>query len=331
MAHNSQTPQPYADLGPDRILDSLEGVGFACDGRIIALNSYENRVYQIGSEDGGFVVAKFYRPGRWSDEGIREEHRFALELVTNELPVVPPIAVNGETLHRHESHRFAVYRRQGGRWPELGRAGEREMLGRFIGRIHAVGALGRFARRQEISIERMGHDASRFVLLSDWIPAHLVESYRAIVDRVLAAVAEAFDRAEPCRRLRIHGDCHPGNVLWSDDGPHFVDLDDCVTGPAVQDLWLFLSGERDERALQLRQLLRGYRQFHDFDYRELHLIEALRTLRMINYTAWLARRWEDPAFPKAFPWFAETKYWEEHVLALKEQAATLEEPVLEVI
>ncbi|MYJ97349.1 MAG: serine/threonine protein kinase [Proteobacteria bacterium] len=331
VADIPETQQPYADLSPDRILDSLEGVGFACDGRIIALNSYENRVYQLGQEDGGFVVAKFYRPGRWSDEGIGEEHRFALELVEGELPIVPPVAVDGETLHHHAGHRFAVYPRQGGRWPELGRDEDWEMLGRFIGRIHAIGATGVFAHRQSISIKRMGREASHFVLLCDWMPPHLVQSYHAIVDRLLAAVDEAFERAEPFPRLRIHGDCHFGNVLWTDDGPHFVDLDDCVTGPAVQDLWLFLSGEREERSLQLQRLLRGYRQFHDFDYRELHLIEALRTLRMINYTAWIARRWEDPAFPKAFPWFVETKYWEEHVLALKEQAAALAEPVLEVL
>ncbi len=323
--------QPYADLSPDRILASLESVDFACDGRILALNSYENRVYQLGVEDGGFVVAKFYRPGRWTDEGIREEHRFTWELVDNDLPIVAPIEVDGETLHEHAGFRFTVYPRQGGRWPELGRREERELMGRFVGRIHAVGAVGRFEHRQAISIERMGWDAARYVLDSEWVPLHLDESYRAIVDRLLDSVAESFDRAGSVRQFRIHGDCHPGNVLWTDDGPHFVDLDDCVTGPAVQDLWLFLSGEREERSVQLQQLLQGYNQFFDFDYRELHLIEALRTLRMINYTAWIARRWTDPAFPRAFPWFAETKYWEEHVLALKEQAAALEEPVLEVV
>ena len=322
--------QPYADLTPDRILSSLDDIGFACNGHILALNSYENRVYQLGTEDGGFVIAKFYRPGRWTDAGIDEEHRFAEELVERELPIVAPMAVDGQTLHRCAGHRYAVFPRQGGRWPELGSAEDLEMLGRFVGRIHAVGALGRFRHRQEISIERMGRAASRYVLMSDWMPPHLVQSYHAIVDRLLVAVTDAFERAEPFRLLRIHGDCHPGNVLWTDDGPHFVDLDDCVTGPAVQDLWLFLSGEREERTLQLQQLLRGYGRFFDFDYRELHLVEALRTLRMINYTAWLARRWEDPAFPKAFPWFAETRYWEEHVLALMEQAAALEEPVLEV-
>ena len=327
---DSNEAQPYSDLTPDRILASLDDIGFACSGHILALNSYENRVYQLGTEDGGFVVAKFYRPGRWTDAGIEEEHRFVAELVEHELPIVAPIAVNGHTLHRGGGHRYAVYPRQGGRWPELGNAEDREMLGRFVGRIHAVGALDRFGHRQEISIERMGRDASQYLLLGDWLPAHLVESYQAIVDRLLVAVTEAFERAEPFRPLRIHGDCHPGNVLWTDAGPHFVDLDDCVTGPAVQDLWLFLSGEREERTLQLQQLLRGYSRFFDFNYRELHLVEALRTLRMINYAAWLARRWEDPAFPKAFPWFAENRYWEEHVLALKEQAAALDEPVLEV-
>ncbi len=322
---------PYAKLTPDVVLDSVEGVGFRCDGRILALNSYENRVYQLGIEDGGFVVVKFYRPQRWSDEGIMEEHQFTLELVGHELPIVPPITVDGRTLHENAGFRFAVFRRQGGRWPELGRSEQRVLMGRFVGRIHAVGAVTDFEHRQEVSIERMGREASEYVLDSDWVPAHLVESYRSITRQLLEAVEDAVVRAGDFRWLRIHGDCHPGNVLWTDDGPHFVDLDDCVMGPAVQDLWLFLSGEREARAVQLRGLLEGYGQFYDFDYRELHLVEALRTLRMIHYTAWIARRWIDPAFPHAFPWFEENKYWEEHVLALKEQAAALDEPPLEVI
>lgn len=322
---------PYANLTPDVVLESVERVGFRCDGRILALNSYENRVYQLGMDEGGFVVVKFYRPQRWSDEGIMEEHRFTLELVDHELPIVAPIAIDGRTLHEHAGFRFAVFPRQGGRWPELGRSEERVLMGRFVGRIHAIGAVGHFEHREDISIERMGTLASQYVLESEWVPAHLVESYRSITSQLLDAVTEAFSRAGDVRQLRIHGDCHPGNVLWTDDGPHFVDLDDCVTGPAVQDLWLFLSGERQARSLQLQDLLEGYGQFHDFDYRELHLVEALRTLRMIHYTAWIARRWIDPAFPRAFPWFSENKYWEEHVLALKEQAAALEEPPLEVI
>ena len=322
---------PYANLTPDVVLESVESVGFRCDGRILALNSYENRVYQLGTEDGAFVVVKFYRPQRWSDEGIIEEHQFTSELVEHELPIVAPIAVDGRTLHEHSGFRFAVFPRQGGRWPELGRSDERILMGRFVGRIHAIGAIAHFEHRQTISIERMGKEASEYVLESHWVPEHLVDSYRSITSQLLVAVTGAFARAGEVKQLRIHGDCHPGNVLWTDDGPHFVDLDDCVTGPAVQDLWLFLSGEREARTLQLKDLLEGYGQFCDFDYRELHLVEALRTLRMINYTAWIARRWIDPAFPRAFPWFSENKYWEDHVLALKEQAAALDEPPLEVI
>ena len=322
---------PYANLSPDLVLDALDGVGFHCDGRILALNSYENRVYQLGMDDGGFLVAKFYRPGRWTDEAILEEHDFSAELVSREIPVVAPLIVDGATLHEHASYRFAVFPRQGGRWPELGSADERLWMGRFVGRIHAIGAVKPFTHRLALSVQRMGDESAEYLLDSDWIPDHLVDSYETIVDQLLESIGECFGRAGAYRELRIHGDCHPGNVLWTDDGPHFVDLDDCITGPAVQDLWLFLSGERDERASQLQDLLEGYGQFCPFDYRELHLIEALRTLRIIHYTAWIARRWVDPAFPRAFPWFAENKYWEEHVLALKEQAAALTEPPLEVV
>ncbi|MFP6827935.1 MAG: serine/threonine protein kinase [Gammaproteobacteria bacterium] len=322
---------PYANLSPDLVLDALDGVGFRCDGRILALNSYENRVYQLGMDDGGFLVAKFYRPGRWTDEAILEEHDFSAELVSQEIPVVAPVVIDGATLHEHASYRFAVFPRQGGRWPELGSADERRWMGRFVGRIHAIGAVKPFTHRLALSAQRMGDESAEYLLDSDWIPDHLVDSYETIVDQLLESVGECFGRAGLYRELRIHGDCHPGNVLWTDDGPHFVDLDDCITGPAVQDLWLFLSGERDERASQLQDLLEGYGQFCTFDYRELHLIEALRTLRIIHYTAWIARRWVDPAFPRAFPWFAENKYWEEHVLALKEQAAVLTEPPLEVV
>jgi Ser/Thr protein kinase RdoA (MazF antagonist) len=322
---------PYAKLSPDLVLEALEGVGFRCDGRILALNSYENRVYQIGLDEGGFVVTKFYRPHRWSDAAILEEHSFSADLAEQEIPVVAPIEIEGNTLHEHETYRFAVFPRQGGRWPELSSSEDRLWMGRFLGRIHAVGASDEFDHRPELSIDRMGQESADFLLTHRWLPEHLVESYETLTEQLIDAIYDAVDRAGEFRTLRIHGDCHPGNVLWTDDGPHFVDLDDCVTGPAVQDLWLFLSGDRDERAAQLQDLLEGYGQFHQFNYRELHLLEALRTLRMIHYAAWLARRWEDPAFPRAFPWFSENKYWEEHVLALKEQAAAMSEPPLEVV
>ena len=318
---------PYARLLPDVVLTAVESVGIACTGTILALNSYENRVYQLGTE-AGFVVAKFYRPARWSDAAILEEHEFSLELAAQEIPVVPPMRLQGRTLHEHDGYRFAVFERHGGRWPELGTKDERAWMGRFLARIHALGATHRFAARATLAIETLGHKAVAEISGGEWMPAHLAQSYQSIAADVLAAVERNFEEVGAYRVLRIHGDCHPGNVLWTDDGPHFVDLDDCMNGPAVQDLWLFLSGSREEMGQQLADILEGYEQFHEFDYRELRLIEALRTLRMIHYTAWIARRWEDPAFPRAFPWFTENKYWEEHVLGLREQRAALDEPNL---
>jgi Ser/Thr protein kinase RdoA (MazF antagonist) len=318
---------PYARLLPDVVLAALESVGIPCTGSILALNSYENRVYQLGTDDG-FVVAKFYRPARWSDAAILEEHEFSLGLAAREIPVVPPMRLRDRTLHEHDGYRFAVFERRGGRWPELATKDERVWMGRFLGRIHALGAAWRFVARPTLSIQELGHESVAEVAAGHWLPEHLTQSYRSIAADVLAAVERNFAEVGPYRTLRIHGDCHPGNVLWTDDGPHFVDLDDCMNGPAVQDLWLFLSGSRDEMGAQLADILEGYEQFHELDYRELRLIEALRTLRMIHYTAWIARRWEDPAFPRAFPWFTENKYWEEHVLALREQRAALDEPAL---
>ena len=318
---------PYARLLPDVVLAALESVGIACTGSILALNSYENRVYQLGTDDG-FVVAKFYRPARWSDAAILEEHEFSLALAAREIPVVPPLALHGRTLHEHAGYRFAVFERRGGRWPELATKDERVWMGRFLGRIHALGAAQRFVARPTLSIRRLGHESVAEIMAGNWVPAHLTQSYRSIAADVLSAVERNFAEVGAYRVLRIHGDCHPGNVLWTDDGPHFVDLDDCMNGPAVQDLWLFLSGSRDEMGAQLADILEGYEQFYELDYGELRLIEALRTLRMIHYTAWIARRWKDPAFPRAFPWFTENKYWEEHVLALREQRAALDEPSL---
>lgn len=320
---------PYDGLGPATVLDALDGVGFVCDGAILALNSYENRVYQIATESG-VVVAKFYRPGRWSDAAILEEHAFALELAGHEIPVVPPLVIDGRSLHEHDGFRFAVFERRGGRWPELGTQDEREWMGRFLGRLHAVGAVRRFAHRPRLTIESFGHRALAELVASDWIPAHLTESYERIATEVLAAVERNFAEVGAYREIRLHGDCHPGNVLWTDQGPHFVDLDDCLSGPAVQDLWLFLSGPREEMEIQLGDLLAGYSAFHDFDPRELRLLEALRALRMLRYSAWIAGRWADPAFPRAFPWFTDTRYWEEQVLALREQRALLDEPSLSI-
>jgi Ser/Thr protein kinase RdoA (MazF antagonist) len=317
---------PYAELTPDVVLDAVDSLGLETDGRILALNSYENRVYQLGLEGGTFVVAKFYRPQRWTDAAILEEHEFALELHGYEIPVVAPIVADGgNTLHTHTGYRFAVFPRQGGRWPELGQTEERLWMGRFLGRLHAVGRNDRFTHRRALAPGWLGSDSAAMILASEWLPGHLTESYATVTEQLLERIGQEFAAVGDYRVLRIHGDCHPGNVLWTDNGPHFVDLDDCMNGPAVQDLWLFLSGSRDERTAQLRDLLEGYQQFCEFDPLELRLIEALRSLRMVHYTAWIARRWADPAFPMAFPWFEANKYWEEHVLALKEQLAALDE------
>jgi Ser/Thr protein kinase RdoA (MazF antagonist) len=325
----SDQPLAYQSLDPDRILHAAESTGLQCNGHLHALNSYENRVYQIGLEDGTFVIAKFYRPGRWSDEAIREEHAFTLELADREIPVVAPLRdERGETLHYHEGFRFALFPRRGGRWPDLDNPDNLLWLGRFIGRIHAVGAIEPFRHRHTLGIERFGEASYRYVLEQGFIPPALQLPYRSLAEDVLKQVRHCYERAGTVASIRLHGDCHPGNILWTDAGPHFVDFDDCLTGPAIQDLWMLLSGERRDMTAQLAEILDGYSEFFDFNPRELHLVEALRTLRMLHYSAWLARRWEDPAFKQAFTWFNTPRYWEEQILALREQAALLDEAPL---
>ncbi len=319
---------PYSRLSPDRVIAAVEDLGLTCDGRVLALNSYENRVYQVGLEEAEPVVVKFYRPGRWSTQALREEHAFAAELAAAEVPVVAPLVVHGEMLHRRDGFDYAAYERKGGRWPELATRDDRLMMGRFIGRMHAIGAVRPFAHRAALDSHRLGREAAEFLLDGDWLPGHLVEAYSTLIDDLLEVVDERLRSVSHVKRLRLHGDLHPGNVLWTERGPHIVDLDDTMSGPAVQDLWMLLSGTRDEMNGQLGDLLTGYREFAGFDLRELSWVEPLRTLRMIHYAAWLARRWDDPAFPAAFPWFAETRYWERHVLDLREQLAALNEEPL---
>jgi Ser/Thr protein kinase RdoA (MazF antagonist) len=319
---------PYSELSPEMVLDAIEAVGHRCDGRVLALNSYENRVYQIGIEDGTPVVAKFYRPGRWTDAAIREEHAFAGELAAQEIPVVAPLLRDGVSLHIHHGFRYAVFPRRGGRWPELGSTDDREWVGRFLGRIHAVGRAARFQERTRLSMEDLGRNARDFVLDGDWMPDYLAEKYADLTDTLLDEIEARADGWRGATLGRILGDCHRGNILWTDQGPHFVDLDDCLTGPAVQDLWMLLAGGQQEMRTGLQDLLKGYEQFLPFDRSEIALIEPLRALRMIHYSAWLARRWHDPAFPRAFPWFAEPRYWEEHYRALDDQlAAVIADPL----
>jgi Ser/Thr protein kinase RdoA (MazF antagonist) len=321
---------PYSQLSPETVLDAIEAVGFRSDGRVLALNSYENRVYQIGIEDADPVVAKFYRPGRWSDAAIREEHAFSAELAAQEIPVVAPLSVARETLHSHREFRYAVFPRRGGRWPELGTHDDREWVGRFLGRIHAVGRVSRFQERGALSMETLGRDARDFVLEGDWMPDYLAEKYADVTDQLLDEVEARAAGWNGARIGRILGDCHRGNILWTDLGPHFVDLDDCLSGPAIQDIWMLLSGGEQQMRSELTDLLKGYEQFLPFDRREIELIEPLRALRMVHYAGWLARRWHDPAFPKAFPWFAEPRYWEQHYRALEDQLTAVMAPALEL-
>jgi Ser/Thr protein kinase RdoA (MazF antagonist) len=310
------------------VLDALEAVGLRGDGRMIALNSYENRVYQVFLEDGAPVVAKFYRPGRWTDAQIGEEHAFVAELAEREIPVVAALDLGGRTLNEHAGFRFAVYPRRGGRTPELEDPETLEWMGRFIGRIHAVGATKPFVHRPTLDIETFGVEPRDWLLEHDFIPPDLLPAWTSAVEHALAGVRRCHDRAGDVRTLRLHGDCHAGNVLWTDDGPHFVDFDDSRTGPAMQDLWMLLSGDRASMTKQLSDVIAGYEDFAEFDRRELALVEALRTLRLIHYSAWIARRWDDPAFPAAFTWFNTQRYWQDRVLELKEQIALMDEAPL---
>ena len=337
----SQTSPPeragldYQELGPDDILTSVESLGYRCDGRFLTLNSYENRVYRVGLEEGSPVVAKFYRPGRWSDEAIREEHDFVAELSAHDIPVVAPFRPAGASLHHHTAFRFAVYPCHGGRAPDLDDLALLRQLGQLVGRIHLVGAQREHIHRPRVDLPSYGEASHAFLLDNGLIPPDLEAAYVSVCVHVFDSIRGCYARAGATPDIRVHADFHPSNVLVGAGGTngsearlHIVDFDDTRNGPAIQDLWMFLSGDRVEQAPQLEQLVAGYTTFRPLDARELHLIEALRTLRLMHYTAWLARRWHDPAFPRAFPWFDSRRYWDDHVLALREQIALMEEEPL---
>jgi Ser/Thr protein kinase RdoA (MazF antagonist) len=324
------TPAPFDGLLPDVIVAALESLGLRCDGRVLALNSFENRVFRVGLEDDAPLVAKFYRPHRWSDAAIGEEHAFAAELRAAELSVVAPLTFADATLHRYEGFRFALYPMQGGHAPEPGDKETLIHLGRALGRLHAVGAHGAFAHRPRLDVDRFGHDPVDFLLDAGWLPHDLEDNFAAVATHLLDEVEGAFARVGAVATLRLHGDCHPGNLLWRDGTAHFVDLDDALTGPAIQDLWMLLSGEAPARGRQLGWLLEGYEVFRPFDRAELGLIEALRALRLLHYHAWIARRWNDPAFPAAFPWFGAPRHWEGVIGQLQEQLAVMGEDVIKL-
>jgi len=316
---------PYATLGPETILEAMESIHLHPNGGLLALNSYENRVYQVEMEDGSFMVTKFYRPERWTSACIMEEHAFTMELVEAEISVVAPMLVDGESLFEYQDFLFAVYPRQGGHPPNLENESDLEVLARTIGRMHAVGASATFEHRAALTAQRLGHDSRNYLLEHTFVPPDIEEAYATLTTHLLERIDPAM---QGLPAIRIHGDCHMGNVLWRVDTPHFVDFDDCVMGPPIQDLWMLLSGERAEQTQQLNTILDAYTTFYDFEPRTLAAIEALRTLRIMHHAAWIARRWQDPAFPIAFPWFESPRFWSDHLLELREQMALLDEPPL---
>jgi Ser/Thr protein kinase RdoA (MazF antagonist) len=314
----------FAQLQPDTIIDAVEKLNLACDARIFALNSYENRVYQIGVEDSSPVIGKFYRPNRWTDEQILEEHIFTEKLSQLEIPVIAPTAFDGKTLINHNQYRFALYPRHGGRTPELDNKDHLQWIGRFIGRIHAVGATENFQHRPTIDINSFAIEASQFLIQNQFIPDYLDDAYQSLINDLIKLLEQRFELIK-YDSIRLHGDCHPGNILWTDKGPHFVDFDDSRMGPSIQDLWMLLSGDNEEQTIQLNHILDGYFEFQEFNPVETRLIEPLRTLRIIHYASWLAKRWSDPTFPLNFPWFNTPNYWEQHILELREQFSLLQE------
>jgi Ser/Thr protein kinase RdoA (MazF antagonist) len=319
----------FQNLSPDEILDAVESQDLLCDGSLLALNSYENRVYQVGIADQQPIIAKFYRPSRWDNAAIQEEHDFTRELEATELPVVAPLYnAAGQSIHQHGEFRFSLYPKKSGRTPELDSPDQLEVIGRFLARIHLHGEQADFTHRPEIDINTYGIEPSQYLINERKIPQGIETAYSSLVDDLLEKIKDHFSAAGSVQSLRIHGDCHPGNILYNGDIPHIVDFDDARMGPAVQDIWMYLSGDRQYQTARLLDILDGYTQFRDFNPRELHMVEALRTLRMIHYAAWLGKRAEDPAFQLAFPWFYTARYWDDHILALKEQSALLDEEPL---
>lgn len=317
---------PYDRLSPSLVMDAIESVQGRCTGRLFALNSYENRVYDVEMEAGENVVAKFYRPHRWTDEAIIEEHRFAWQLAEMEVPMVAPLVLHGKTLFTHDDYRFALYPKRGGRAFEVRSDEDFRQIGRLIARMHNVGSHSKFEHRISLTPQTYGWDNAAHLAESEHMPHHLKEAYNGTIAALRTRIDEIWNNRT--FTLRLHGDCHLGNILVAADGPFFVDLDDCLSGPAVQDLWMLASGDRLEMSRQFGLLIEGYTQIRDFDFSELQLVEPLRSLRMIHYAAWLAKRWADPTFPKNFPFFQGHGFWEQHILNLKEQIAALDEPLM---
>jgi len=321
----------YDQLTPDTVLNAIDDVmaasGQMTSGHLLALNSYENRVYQVGMEDSAPLVAKFYRPDRWSDQAIYQEHDFCLAAKEDELPVIAPIQLDGETLFHYQGFRFALYPRQGGQSELIERSEDFEQMGRLLARLHQTANACEAHLRPEMTPATFAVANRTFLLENHWIPDSLIPAYESVSRDVIEQVEHVWRTHQPSLKL-VHGDLHSGNLIWYQQQPIMLDLDDCARAPRIQDIWMMLHGERDQMQSQLADVAKGYEMFLPFPSHELPLIEALRTMRLINYSAWLAKRWEDPAFPMAFPWFNTERYWSEQILTLREQMSALQEPSL---
>jgi len=326
---NEDVKHPFDSLSPSFVLNAVDHHGYVSDGRILALNSYENRVYQVGIEDAEPIIAKFYRPDRWTDAQILEEHQLCTELVEQELPVVPPLIKNSNTLFQYGDFRMALYARKGGHAPELDNLDNLFTMGRFLGRMHAVGAVRPFAHRPAITCKHYGHESAALIK-EKFMPEYIQDSYHVLVEQILSIIDQIYVDNDNEEYIRVHGDCHLGNILWRDDAPHFIDFDDSRMAPAIQDVWMLLSGDRARQTAQLNEIVEGYNEFYEFPLQQIKYVESLRTLRIMYFSAWLARRWDDPAFPRAFPWFNTTQYWEQHILDLREQLGELNEPAIQL-
>lgn len=317
----------FQTLHPDTIMDALFEQGIRVDSGLTPLNSYENRVYQFQDEDRQRFVVKFYRPHRWTAEQIQEEHQFALDLLDDEVPVAAPLLFNQQTLLTHQGFFYAVFPCLGGRQFEADNIDQMESVARYLGRIHQTARKRIFQARPTIGIEEYLTAPRQVFEATSLIPASLKVAFLNATDALIDATKARWDNNVPV--LRLHGDCHAGNILWR-DGPLFVDLDDARMGPAIQDLWMLLNGDKAEQRMQLETIIEAYEEFSPFNSDEIVLIEPLRAMRFVYYLAWLIRRWDDPAFPRNFPWLSGEDYWRNQITIFTEQVKVLQEPPLQL-
>ena len=322
-------PVDYSLLSPDFMLDAIESIGIHVDSGLLELNSYENRVFQFLDENRQRFVVKFYRPARWSDEQIQEEHDFSLQLKSADIDVVAPLQFDGCSLFIYQGYRFAIFPSAGGRPIEVDNLDALESVGRNLGRVHQLASQQSFLHRPTVSVVEFVQTPKQILQQNNFVPVHLETSFFDVYDLLSKEIALQY-KPDDKQLIRLHGDLHAGNILWRDKVT-LLDFDDCRQGPAVQDVWMMLHGERHEQLLQLEVMLEGYEEFCSFDTKQLTLIEPLRAMRMMHYMGWIAKRWQDPAFSRHFAWFTDEQYWQQQVTVLQEQIDNMQKSPLSLI